>query len=62
VCVCVCVYIYIYREREREREREVLQLLLESFQTLIVVTASVEDDERGGQGHISASLLHQSAM
>jgi hypothetical protein len=26
-----------------------------------IVTASVKDDERGGQGHTSASLLYQSA-
>jgi hypothetical protein len=31
-------------------------------QYVIVVTASVKEDERGGQGHTSASLLHQSAM
>jgi hypothetical protein len=30
-------------------------------QTVTVVTASVKEDERGGQGHTSASLLHQSA-
>jgi hypothetical protein len=35
-------------------------VLLKSAQAVIVVTASVED-ERGGQGHTSASLLHQSA-
>jgi hypothetical protein len=27
----------------------------------VVVTALVKEDERGGQGHTSASLLHQSA-
>jgi hypothetical protein len=37
------------------------EVLPESSQT-IVVTASVKEDERGGQGHTSASLLHQSAM
>jgi hypothetical protein len=31
------------------------------LQPVIVVTASVEEDERGGQGHTSASLLDQSA-
>jgi hypothetical protein len=36
-------------------------MLSESSQTVIVVTASVKEDERGGQGHASASLLHQSA-
>jgi hypothetical protein len=36
--------------------------ILETSQTVIVVTASVKEDERGGQGHTSASLLHQSAM
>jgi hypothetical protein len=33
-----------------------------SSQTVIVVTASMKEYERGGQGHTSASLLHQSAM
>jgi hypothetical protein len=37
-------------------------LLSESAQTVIVVTASVKEDERGGQGHTSTSILHQSAM
>jgi hypothetical protein len=37
-------------------------VILESSQTVIVVTASVKVDERGGQGHTSESLLHQSAM
>jgi hypothetical protein len=34
----------------------------EGSRTVIVVTASVKEDERGGQGHTSESLLHQSAM
>jgi hypothetical protein len=36
--------------------------LLESSQTVIVVTASEKEDEWRGQGHTSTSLLHQSAM
>jgi hypothetical protein len=32
------------------------KVLLESSRTIIVVTASVKEDERGDQGHISASL------
>jgi hypothetical protein len=36
-------------------------MLSESSRTLIVVTASVKEDERGGQSHTSASLLQQSA-
>jgi hypothetical protein len=32
----------------------------ESSVTVIVVTASVKEDERGGQGHASTSLLNQS--
>jgi hypothetical protein len=36
------------------------EVLSESSWTLIVVTALVKGDERGGQGHTSASLLHQS--
>jgi hypothetical protein len=38
-----------------------IQVVLESSWTISVVTAWVKD-ERGGQGHTSASLLHQSAM
>jgi hypothetical protein len=34
----------------------------ESSRTVIVVTASVKEDERGGKCHTSTSLLHQSAM
>ncbi|PNF19678.1 hypothetical protein B7P43_G16065 [Cryptotermes secundus] len=34
----------------------------ESSWTITVVTALVKDDERGGQGHTSTSLLQQSAM
>jgi hypothetical protein len=30
--------------------------------TFILVTASAKEDERGGQGHTSTSLLHQTAM
>jgi hypothetical protein len=37
------------------------EVLSESTQTVIFVTASVKEDERGGQDHTSASLLHQSA-
>jgi hypothetical protein len=36
----------------------VYQLLSESSQTVTVVTASVKEDERGGQGHTSASVCH----
>jgi hypothetical protein len=36
------------------------EVLSESSRTLIVVTASVKEDEGEGQGHTSASLLHQS--
>jgi hypothetical protein len=36
------------------------EILLESCRTVIAATASVKD-ERGGQGHTSANLLHQSA-
>jgi hypothetical protein len=28
----------------------------------VIVTAFVKEDEKGGQGHTSKSLLHQSAM
>jgi hypothetical protein len=36
------------------------KVLSESSRTVIAVTAAVKGDERGGQGHTSASLLHQS--
>jgi hypothetical protein len=38
------------------------EVVSESSWTVFVVTTSVKDDERGGQGHTSASLLQQSAM
>jgi hypothetical protein len=37
------------------------EVLTESSRTVNVVTASVKEDERGGQDHTSASLLHHSA-
>jgi hypothetical protein len=37
------------------------EVVSESSQALIVVTVSVKEDEKGGQGHTSKSLLHQSA-
>jgi hypothetical protein len=36
-------------------------VLSENVRTVIVVTALVKEDERGGEGHISANLLQQSA-
>jgi hypothetical protein len=38
------------------------EVVSESSRIIIIVTASVKVDERGGQVHTSASLLHQSAM
>jgi hypothetical protein len=37
-------------------------MLSESSRTDTVVTASAKEDKRGGQGHTSASLFHQSDM
>jgi hypothetical protein len=37
------------------------EVLSESTLTVIVLTASAKEYERGGQGHTFASLLHQSA-
>jgi hypothetical protein len=37
------------------------EVISESSRTIIVVTASVKEDERGGKSHTSESLLHQSA-
>jgi hypothetical protein len=39
----------------------VYEVVSQNSRTVIVATASVKEDERGGQGHISASLLQQSA-
>jgi hypothetical protein len=39
-----------------------LQGPLQTSRTVIVLTVSVKDDERGGLVHTSKSLLHQSAM
>jgi hypothetical protein len=44
-----------------ELQKKAYEVLSESSRTLNVVTASVKDEERAGQGHISASLLHQYA-
>jgi hypothetical protein len=38
------------------------EVLSESSQTVVVETASVKEDERGGPGHTSASLLYHHAM
>jgi hypothetical protein len=48
-------------EHYSESRAKVKNVVLEISRTIIVVTASVNEDERGGQGHTSASLLHQSA-
>jgi hypothetical protein len=44
---------------EREHSWVAYEVVSESSRTVIVVTASVKDNERGGQGHTSTSLLHQ---
>jgi hypothetical protein len=38
------------------------EMVSESSWTIIVLTASVKEDEREGQGHTSERLLYQSAM
>jgi hypothetical protein len=35
-----------------------VKVLSEGFWNVIAVSASLKDDERGGQGHTSANLLH----
>jgi hypothetical protein len=42
-------------------EKKTCKVLSESYRTIIAATASVKEDERGGQVHTSASLSHQSA-
>jgi hypothetical protein len=42
--------------------KRIYEVVLESSWTVIVVTVSVKEDERGCQGHTSKSLLRQSAM
>jgi hypothetical protein len=46
------------RETVQKREYKVLS---ESVGTVIVVNASAKEDEMGGQGHISTTLLQQSS-
>jgi hypothetical protein len=38
------------------------KVLFGKFLDSFVVTTSMKEDEKGGQGHTSASLLNQSAM
>jgi hypothetical protein len=39
---------------------EIYEVVSEISWTITAVTASVKEDERAGQGHTSASLLHRS--
>jgi hypothetical protein len=39
-----------------------MKVLLDSSRTVVIVTASAKENDRGGQGHTSVSLFHQSAM
>jgi hypothetical protein len=55
---CYLCYNKAYIQGNKASSYEVL---LECFQAVIVVTVLVKEYERGGQGHTSASLLHQSA-
>jgi hypothetical protein len=41
-----------------KRCHNIYEMGLESFQTVIVETALVKEDERGGPGNTSKSLLH----
>jgi hypothetical protein len=43
-------------------EKALYEVVLESSQTVTVVTASMKEDEKEGQGYTSASHLHESAM
>jgi hypothetical protein len=43
------------------RSHMLQKVVSESSQTIIVVTASVKENVKGGQGHTSESVLHQSA-
>jgi hypothetical protein len=40
----------------------IYKVISESSRNVIVVTASVKEEDRGGQDHTSGSLLQQSAM
>jgi hypothetical protein len=60
----ICVWNYLKQRTmhsSTSHSLQVYKVLSESSWTVIVVTASVKEDERGGQGHTSANLLHQSA-
>jgi hypothetical protein len=54
--------LYIVRDRTEPVALLLYNVVAESSLAVTVVTASVKEDERGGQGHTSSSLLHQSAM
>jgi hypothetical protein len=54
-------HVYMYWECSKSNEimnRPSCEVVLESSQSVTVVTVSVKEDERGGQGHTSKSLLH----
>jgi hypothetical protein len=63
----VLAQVYVDKNPGRERattelfSQRMYEVVSESSRTVIVVTASVKEDERGGQGHTSEYLLHQSA-
>jgi hypothetical protein len=40
----------------------IYKVVSESSRIFIIITAMVSEDEKGGQGHTSESLLHQYAM
>jgi hypothetical protein len=56
-CSILCVWFKLFN-----CVSALYEVVSECSWTIIVVTAPVKEDERGGQGHTSASLFHQSAM
>jgi hypothetical protein len=49
---------FIGASKEVGLEKTKYEMVSESFQTVIVVTALVKENQKGGQGHTSESLLH----
>jgi hypothetical protein len=48
-------------EKDQELKKNIYEVVSESSRTVSVVPTSLKEDEKGGQGHTSESLLHQSA-
>jgi hypothetical protein len=62
MCLSICILpINIWIPGPVFMKLGVYEVISESSRTVIIVSASVKEDEKGGQGYTSASLLHESA-